>query len=554
MSQLQALTENLNWDAATQLYDRYLSSWTNTKAKRVTVGVAVALLVVGRTLHVLTRPPKHLRHLPHVNFWTFFYRMAIRKDSTLEIFNSMIKPLLPLQHSLYLRPEFTGWAVHASSPEACKQIFLKSDLFPKRDMPDTQGTLSARFVGTDNILFNNGAMWRKHRKLCNPAFHRSQPARLFADVTMEMFGVIDKDHPQTSFKLDLHDLLTSLTLEIIGRAAFDFEFGAIKDKNSEWRQIYDKVNADTSSLLYIFFPILDKKLLWLLPSRREAFKRMDKFTGMLNDIIDHKRRVLREQQDQGTTEEHERDLLTLMLEGELRGEGVLTNEELIHDLGIFFVANALSSAIYYLARYPEIQDKARKEVLSVLCPDGNEPKTDIYPTLEHTREFTYMNQIIKEVPIQIQSHVLFNSQNGKSLRIVGPVVHLVTPRIAQQDMYLADVFIPKGTQVNVNMYDLHHNPENWSDPFKFDPSRFDPDGEAERNAQKGLAWAPFANGSRQCIGMNFSLIEQRVVLAMMLRRYTFSLPADSIHKENFVTDNDLLTSPVNLQMTFTRRF
>lgn len=34
---------------------------------------------------------------------------------------------------------------------------------------------------------------------------------------------------------------------------------------------------------------------------------------------------------------------------------------------------------------------------------------------------------------------------------------------------------------------------------------------------EGMTWVPFGSGPRQCIGMNFSLAEQRVLLSMMCK-------------------------------------
>ena len=81
------------------------------------------------------------------------------------------------------------------------------------------------------------------------------------------------------------------------------------------------------------------------------------------------------------------------------------------------------------------------------------------------------------------------------------------------------VVIPKGTQVFAEIYEIHHNPNVWKDPDTFNPERFAPGGEAEHNGS--YAWQPFITGPRQCIGMNFSLAEQRVFLSM-LREYSKS--------------------------------
>jgi cytochrome P450 len=128
-------------------------------------------------------------------------------------------------------------------------------------------------------------------------------------------------------------------------------------------------------------------------------------------------------------------------------------------------------------------------------------------------------------------------------------------RRAQEDTELAGTVIPKDVHIQADIFVAHHNPAVWKDSEQFRPERFAPGGENEENAKNGLAWTPFGNGARQCIGMNFSLAEQRVVLAMLLRKYTWSLPKDSIHKNHIVFSGGMgLLTPRDLYLNFQKRF
>ena len=93
------------------------------------------------------------------------------------------------------------------------------------------------------------------------------------------------------------------------------------------------------------------------------------------------------------------------------------------------------------------------------------------------------------------------------------------PRIATQDTELAGVFIPKDTRLSIDVYELHHNPNVWKNPDQFDPERFAPTGEMDQLSGSGLPWTPFSNGARSCIGMNFSLMGQRVLLSMLCKLF-----------------------------------
>ncbi|KAI8336985.1 cytochrome P-450 cyp509A1 [Chlamydoabsidia padenii] len=532
----------IDWSAFNNWYSRYLEKYTNTRGKRFTIMAAVALILLCRSIYRRITPPKNLRHIPHVKFWATVNHFMIKKFPTSVTFRHLNRPHVKANESMYLRWDRNGWVVQVANPEAVKQIFMKSDMFPKMDTDHLDGTFFNQFVGTSNILLLNGHEWKKHRKLANPAFHRSMPVKLFGESARDLFTMLDNDYQGNNFTLDFGHLMERWTLDIIGRAGFGFNFNAVSDKNtSEWKKVYDEVTVSLRSPFFALFPIVDQKFMWLFPKRQEQYKNLQKFRDMLRGVIDHKRKVLQETKN-GEQDDAEKDLLTLMIESEKRGEGVLSDEELMGDLGIFFVAGhdttsfALSAAIYYMAKYPDVQEKARQEVNSILCPNGEE-KRDVLPTVEQTKEFVYLNQIIKE-----------------TLRINGSVVTLITPRRATADVTLSNVFIPKDTLVNVNIYDLHHNPNVWDDPETFNPDRFKAGGEADQKAGSGMSWVPFANGSRQCIGQNFSLAEQRVLLSVLLRHYTWNLPENSEHNEELITGNSLIMASKNLQIQFHKRF
>lgn len=105
-----------------------------------------------------------------------------------------------------------------------------------------------------------------------------------------------------------------------------FDFNAIKDSKSEWVLKYNGFIKQMAHPLYMMFPILEKRFLWLFPKRKRAHDDMSAFLDMLDSVIEYKRQVLKGQDS--LQKEHEKDLLTLMIESENKGEGALTNEQL----------------------------------------------------------------------------------------------------------------------------------------------------------------------------------------------------------------------------------
>lgn len=104
------------------------------------------------------------------------------------------------------------------------------------------------------------------------------------------------------------------------------------------------------------------------------------------------------------------------------------------------------------------------------------------------------------------------------------------------------------------MYSVHHIAKYWDQPEVFNPDRFN---KKSTSFRKDAIWMPFGYGPRTCIGQNFSLSEQRVVQAMMLKRYIWTLAPNSEHAHGLKNANGGgigLLGPESLKIKLTRRY
>ncbi|KAG2225657.1 hypothetical protein INT45_012129 [Circinella minor] len=379
-------------------------------------------------------------------------------------------------------------------------------------------TIFGRFAVGPNIIFlPQGPHWKAQRSFT--IRYSTQPTNT------------DPDKVVDSTSIDVHSIMTRWTLDAIGIAGFD--------KNSEWVTRYHNIMQASSNPVFHIFPFLENpRLRFLFPSRKMVHHELDLFLAKMQEIITHKREILNNNKLATNKRTNEKDLLTLMLESAKEGNDKLTDEELLSNICGFFVAghdttaNALSYIMYNLATHPKVQEKVREEANQVL---GNQP-VDVLPTMEQIKEMPYTQMVIKE-----------------TLRL-NVVAETIVPRKVTEDTDLGGVLIKKGAQVQLDIMGTHRNPKIWNNPDSFDPERFAPGGEAEKVAKMGNGWVPFSNGARMCIGLNFSLTEQRVFIPMLLRKYELSLPDNSIHKDKAIFSGIGQFVPVDLQINMKKRY
>jgi len=520
-------------------YTSYIYPYVARRSKATYIAAAVAAFVsyqVYRIVHI----PRNLRHIPAVPFWAYM-RSALSSEGVDERARNVILPVVhKSSNGLYLRPNRFGWCVAVAAPGPMKTLFMRKDDFPKHEgIAQDKKDLGRKLLGSENIVSLNGSVWKKHRMIANPAFHRSMPVKLFGRLCEKMVKQFEAEDDGLA-NLDVPKFLQRFTLDVIGLAAFGYDFDALDNPNNEMVNTYNDLMEGIRDPVYFFFPALEKYFLWAFPHRRELHKKLETMNNLFNSVIEHKRQTLASKSER--VDDAEKDLLTLMLEAcedTENPEHALSNKELRDDLAIFFLAghdttsNALSFALYYLAANPDVQEKARKEVIDIMG-DGDDI---VYPTAAQCTEFKYIYMIMKE-----------------TLRLDPPAQN-ATLREVTEDIELAGTVIPKGTAMSADIFVMHHDPAIWTSPDAFIPERFAPGGECEQKAGTGLPWVPFGNGARQCIGMNFSLAEQRVVLAMLLRRFTWELPNDSVHKDRVILNGGMaILSPKDLRLKFSKRF
>jgi cytochrome P450 len=83
--------------------------------------------------------------------------------------------------------------------------------------------------------------------------------------------------------------------------------------------------------------------------------------------------------------------------------------------------------------------------------------------------------------------------------------------------------IPAGAQIIMSQWLLHRDPRFWSEPERFDPTRWTPELDS---SLPRFAYFPFGGGQRRCIGDTFAIMEATLILATIAGRYRLELSPD----------------------------
>ncbi|MYX46728.1 cytochrome P450, partial [Streptomyces sp. SID89] len=187
--------------------------------------------------------------------------------------------------------------------------------------------------------------------------------------------------------------------------------------------------------------------------------------------------------------------------GELLDEANMRNQVITFLIaGHETTSGALSFALYYLTKNPEVLARAQAEV-DALWGDTDTPD----PEYGDVGKLTYIRQVLNE-----------------SLRL-WPTAPAFTVEPLADTVIGGRYPVRRGQPVMVLNLALHRDPAWGENVELFDPERFTREREAARSIH---LFKPFGNGERACIGRQFALHEATLVLGLLVHRYRLIDHAD----------------------------
>ncbi|NXP55286.1 CP4V2 protein, partial [Heliornis fulica] len=368
------------------------------------------------------------------------------------------------------------------------------------------------WLGT-GLLTSTGDKWRSRRKMITPTFHFTILTD-FLDVMNEQGSILleklEKHVDKEPFDIFLD--ITLCALDIICETAMGKNVRAQQNKDSEYvRAIYRMGELIQQRQMS---PWLWPDLLYMLFKEGREHDRILKILHNFTDTVIAEKAAELENTKQmksdtdenceGSGSKKRKAFLDMLLSATDDKGDKLSYRDIREEVDTFMfeghdtTAAAMNWALYLLGRNPEAQKKVHRELDEVF---GN---TERPVTVDDLKKLRYLECVVKE-----------------ALRIF-PSVPMFA-RTLREDCCIRGYQVPKGTNVLVITYALHRDPEIFPDPEEFRPERFFPENCKGRHP---YAYVPFSAGPRNCIGQRFAQMEEKTLLALILRRFW----VDSCHE------------------------
>ncbi len=342
----------------------------------------------------------------------------------------------------------------------------------------------AKYVGS-GLLTSRGAYWLKQRRLIQPGFHRDK-LRNVANLMQEEIDAFCDEIAHASLSSNLLRAMSELAFRVVAKTLFTTK--------TEQFDLFELSNIVSELQAYIIRKERQPYFQWwfrLSGKEKQKLHRSAYAKKILQEFIE----------DRMSCESATDDLLDMLLATKYEDGTGMTIEQLIDECLILFVAghetsaNTMTWILIEIFKHPNVMHKVVDEVMRA----SDDP-------WERLGQLTYTEQVIKE-----------------TLRLFPPAWAL--DRYALEDDNYNVYTVQKDCMILMLVYGIHRNPRLWEAPNEFRPDRFSP--EEVKNIKNG-SYLPFGAGPRYCIGQAFAMMEMKLAIAEIVKRFNFSIETTDI--------------------------
>ncbi|KAG2384788.1 hypothetical protein LR48_Vigan10g099300 [Vigna angularis] len=405
-------------------------------------------------------------------------------------------PTFPLGNIQEMKKKNTVTSVTSSLLPSNPTHDIHSTVFPYFSRwQNSHGKVFIYWLGTEPFLY-----------IADPEFLKKMSteamASMMSESTNEMIERWIARINSGNSEIDVEKEVVETAGEIIAKTSF-----GMKGRNA--KEVSEKLRALQMSLFrttrYVGVPF---EKCFNVMKTLEAKKLGKEIDQLLLSVITSRMKSIKRQ-----TQE---DLLGLLLQGNHQGDEKLgktfTTRDLLDECKTFFFAGhettalAISWTLLLLAMHEDWQNQLRDEIREVV----GDKELDINVLAGLKKMKWVMNEVLRLYP-------------------TAPNVQ----RQAREDIQVDNLRIPNGTNMWIDVVAMHHDQALWGkDVNEFRPERFMNDVNGGCNHKMG--YLPFGFGGRTCVGRNLSFMEYKIVLTLLLSRFSFKVSPGYNHSPSIM--------------------
>ncbi|KAG5669754.1 hypothetical protein PVAND_000048 [Polypedilum vanderplanki] len=341
-----------------------------------------------------------------------------------------------------------------------------------------------------NLVALEGQEWKERRTKITPLFSSGKIKMMFEIVTEigdKLVNAIKRELNEST-EQDMRVWAQKYTNDTISNIAFGLSLSCLDGENLEFLKNGKRLfELKPWEVLKILFTSEMPKLSRFLRLKFTAGNTGEFFHKTFLETFNYRQNNSIERNDLVSLLLKLKDVYTLT---ELAAEAFL-----VYTGGFETSSTLITFALYEFSLNQQIQERLRDEINSGI--ENNDGKL----TYELLNSFKYLEMVINE-----------------TLRKYPPLSNIFRKTTKDYKIPDEDLLICKGTAVIINTYSLHHDPQYFSKPDKFDPERFN---EENIGSIKPYTFLPFGAGARNCIGMRFGMMQTKIAITKLISNFSF---------------------------------
>jgi len=381
------------------------------------------------------------------------------------------------------------------------------------------------------LLWADGDIHKRQRKVMLPGFGGPE-SRAFipifqkvgTELTAQWTDILASSVDQTAI-FNVASWLSRATMDSVGEAAFDYQFGALAQTDNEFMKAYFGLMSDTlgsppksSIFMQTMLPIWALRLMSRYSRRRNLVHARHTAT-LANSVT---RALVESKAGALLHGKGNKDILSLLVKANASENAAtkLTEEEMLAQMRTILLAGHETSAtslcwvLLELARNPEVQQRLRAEIRDTELSTGRNSSAFTASDLDG---MLYLAAVLKE-------SMRFHPALYQNYRMAAKddVLPLSKPIKTTSGEYISSLPIPKGMKVILSIAGYHRNKYVFGeDADRFNPERWLKDIGEKAGPALGVYGnlLTFSGGVRACIGWRFALYEVQSLAVEIINNF-----------------------------------